>query len=885
MKFKTGQSVIINAGQTDEDTGTDISGWCGRVLSFDGALLEIELDSLTLQNLPAEYIINSIDGGYDYFVYIVEPNDACIAPPRDKPEDVKAMRDQLTAHYAAYETSGVVPPPFTGSGKTAPDKIKSDGDFRQALLAKLHSIRGSGAFAVSGVYDLVPPGLIVENLGEIGLPVTPLQAQALIKVARRAPFGKGSRTITDTTVRSAWEIDAAQISFANPAWEKLMQGMLDEVKTELGLEKDRIGASLYKLLVYESGDFFLPHKDSEKEPGMFGTLVVGLPGAHTGGVLSVRFDGREKRIDFAEPSSSYQIPFAAFYADCEHEVEPVTSGYRVCLVYNLVQQSKSTRIRLPQLSAQTAEIAQLLKTGEASFTEFPAAVLLGHQYTPANFSLAQLKLDDRPRAEALLAAAEKAGYYAKLGLVTHYRMGELEGDFYYDNYRRRGRYYDDEDEGNGGGTMGEIFEKYTTIEHWADDDERPSLGHFSIRDEDIISDVKIGEGEPDEQEEEGYTGNEGMTIEYWYHYGAVLIWPVRIHGKVLSQIDIGAQLQWLDFYAGNWREPQLEAPRHVKTMLQLMNQSLSERTERIHRTADYSPVAAALAQLQDEPFLRKTGLQILTKVFYQIQLKQWIGLMRPYAPALFHPVFRETADSQTPEVWRHLLETLVGLDKAGFTEFVSEQMKTLPPLLKKAVFYKMPESSYTYNWDNQQSERNAILCIAMKKLLSLCHYCDADALWREQVVDAIFGTLPDRKYVNDALLPALLAGKYRSDALAADLRRACREDLQIRTAVKPTPPPDWKRETPSDRLHKKVWDLLRPFLSSPTEHVFDYRAAEGLRREMEYAVKSVTIDLRMDTLTSGRPYTLRLTKTQAAYERALAEWWEDVGWLEKVGDY
>ncbi|HRF42397.1 MAG TPA: hypothetical protein PK198_26590, partial [Saprospiraceae bacterium] len=89
--------------------------------------------------------------GYDYFVYIVEPNDACIAPPRDKPEDVKAMRDQLTAHYAAYETSGVVPPPFTGSGKTAPDKIKSDGDFRQALLAKLHSIRGSGAFAVSGV--------------------------------------------------------------------------------------------------------------------------------------------------------------------------------------------------------------------------------------------------------------------------------------------------------------------------------------------------------------------------------------------------------------------------------------------------------------------------------------------------------------------------------------------------------------------------------------------------------------------------------------------------------------------------------------------------------------------------------------------------------------
>jgi hypothetical protein len=28
--------------------------------------------------------------------------------------------------------------------------------------------------------------------------------------------------------------------------------------------------------------------------------------------------------------------YAAFYADCEHELRPVKSGYRVCLVYNLV---------------------------------------------------------------------------------------------------------------------------------------------------------------------------------------------------------------------------------------------------------------------------------------------------------------------------------------------------------------------------------------------------------------------------------------------------------------------------------------------------------------------------------------------------------------------
>ncbi len=877
---------MINAGLLDEDTGTDIGGWCGRVRDFDGILLEIEWDSITLKNLPSAYIINSIDGGYDYFTYISAPEDVSIASQRDQPDDVKAMRDNIETHYKTYEKSGIVPPPFPGTEQSISEKVKPVWDFRRALLSTLHTIKGSGAFAASGAFDFVPPGLMVESLGEIGLPVTPLQAQALIKEAHRAPFGQGSRTITDTTVRSAWEIDAAQISFANPSWDKLMQQILDQVKTELGLEKDRIGASLYKLLVYESGDFFLPHKDSEKEAGMFGTLVVGLPGAHAGGMLSVRFDGREKRIDFAEPSSSYRIPFAAFYADCEHEVKPVTSGYRVCLVYNLVHQSKSARIRLPQFSNQVAELAQLLENAEAGFDEFPLVLLLGHQYTPANFSLAQLKLDDSPRAEALLAAAEKAGYFAKLGLVTHYRMGELEGDFYYDNYRRRGRYYDDdEEEENGGGTMGEIYEEYTTIEHWAEDDERPGLGNFSVRDNDIIGDVEIGEGEPDEQEEEGYTGNAGMTIEYWYHYGAVFLWPSRIHGNVLAMLDTNAKLQWLDFYARHWSAPRLEANKHVKTVLQQMSRNLPQRDDRTYITIDYSPVASALAQLKDEKFLRNTGLHILTSVFSHIKSKQWAGLMQQYDQALFHPAFQKAAGSEAPEVWHHLLETLVELDGAGFAEFVGRQIKALPPMLKKAGFYKaISRDASLYSPAGLGDYRKAALNVIVKNLLALSHYHDANAQWREQALEAVFG-VPCREYVNEVLLPILLAGDYHNNPLAADLRRACREDLQIRTAIKPTPPLDWKRETPSDRRYQKVWDILRPFLSSPTQQVFDYRAAEGYRQEMESALRSVAIDLQTHTIASGRPYTLRLTKTQAAYEQALAEWREDVGWLGKGGGY
>ena len=71
---------------------------------------------------------------------------------------------------------------------------------------------------------------------------------------------------------------------------------------------------------------------------MVGSLVVILPTAHKGGSLILRHDGREWTFDSAEAvdtTSSPQAAFIAFFSDIEHEVKPVTSGYRVTLTYNL----------------------------------------------------------------------------------------------------------------------------------------------------------------------------------------------------------------------------------------------------------------------------------------------------------------------------------------------------------------------------------------------------------------------------------------------------------------------------------------------------------------------------------------------------------------------
>jgi predicted 2-oxoglutarate/Fe(II)-dependent dioxygenase YbiX len=67
---------------------------------------------------------------------------------------------------------------------------------------------------------------------------------------------------------------------------------------------------------------------------MFGTLSISLGSEYEGGQLVVRHAGREMVL---EPKDRvFSVFWAAFYADCEHELLPVTQGYRIALVFNIV---------------------------------------------------------------------------------------------------------------------------------------------------------------------------------------------------------------------------------------------------------------------------------------------------------------------------------------------------------------------------------------------------------------------------------------------------------------------------------------------------------------------------------------------------------------------
>ena len=204
-----------------------------------------------------------------------------------------------------------------------------------------------------------------------------------------------------------------------------------------------VAADFYKLLVYDAGSFFVDHRDTEKAPGMFATLVIVLPSAHSGGELVVRHLGREVTLDL-RPEDPSEIGFAAFYADCVHEVRPVTTGYRVTLVYNLRFLGKRRSLEAPDYRAEhEARVAELLRGWTSAEDEPDKLILpLGACLYAGGAVVRALKGADAGVASVLVRAAAEADCDLHLALVSIEESGSAEHTGYY----RRGRWSRDEEE-------------------------------------------------------------------------------------------------------------------------------------------------------------------------------------------------------------------------------------------------------------------------------------------------------------------------------------------------------------------------------------------------------------------------------------------------------
>ena len=102
------------------------------------------------------------------------------------------------------------------------------------------------------------------------------------------------------------------------------------------------------------------------------------------------------------------------------------------------------------------------------------------------------------------------------------------------------------------------------VAHWSDaEGKRVPMGELPVGEDELLDPKGLRRVVPEEQYE-GYTGNEGMTLDRWYRHAAVVLWPDRNHFDVLCDGGMtGAVrvLQQMEDRLWLTAKPQAAAPR------------------------------------------------------------------------------------------------------------------------------------------------------------------------------------------------------------------------------------------------------------------------------------------------------------------------------------
>jgi hypothetical protein len=411
--------------------------------------------------------------------------------------------------------------PFGGKGK--PDAIPSPSGAKCVQISKIlaRTDGHAGEYSFGGEAETLPatPGLYVDEVGPVPVPLTSELAEKLIARAEKSPFDHNFDTKLDESVRKSWQLEPDKVELKNPLWQHGIDRMMRDVSERLGYKKIALKCVLYKLLVYGEGGHFLKHQDTEKEKGMIATLVIQPSSLHEGGDLVIYRGGKVRyRLDFgkAAGTAAYLSHYAVHYADAEHALGKVTSGYRLALVYSIClppEESHREREINNPLSDELAEAIVTMGPEDKSF-----ALLLEHEYTEKSlFDLGarSLKGVDRVRVGALEEANGVVPDDKKLNLY----IVKLEHKVTYGkSFRRTGWQECRRQQGaswllTSGEGIGKVSKTTAAF-------------NFLNPAKKTLSQMWMPHGV---KKDKGYTGNEGPSTSTKYSRFAVVAWPVARH--------------------------------------------------------------------------------------------------------------------------------------------------------------------------------------------------------------------------------------------------------------------------------------------------------------------------------------------------------------------
>ena len=147
--------------------------------------------------------------------------------------------------------------------------------------------------------------------------------------------------------------------------------------------------------------------------------------------MIVRHNGEEKVFDLAK-RNQYRAQYLSFYADCEHEIRPITVGYRLALVYNLISEVEGDHIAPPSRAGLIADMQEALDLWNITPNSQDRIVyMLEHRYTEDGLKkISQLKGADRAVGVLFVELQTKDLVEGALVFVKLTEMGDTGGKFF-----------------------------------------------------------------------------------------------------------------------------------------------------------------------------------------------------------------------------------------------------------------------------------------------------------------------------------------------------------------------------------------------------------------------------------------------------------------------
>jgi predicted 2-oxoglutarate/Fe(II)-dependent dioxygenase YbiX len=735
---------------------------------------------------------------------------------------------------------------------------EEEEDLIQSFDNLFAEVERPGDFSVGGTLptDFALPGITIKDSSyKLSFPLNETHAREIIQIASKSPFGRKEKTLFDDKIRNSWQLDPSQFQINHPNWNTMMQQLINEkVKPGLGILNKGITYSLYKLLLYEKGGHFKPHRDTEKEDRMFATLILQLPSTYEGGEIIVSLRENKQKYDFSTNAEYYPY-FAAFYADCEHQIEPVTNGYRICLIYNLIYSGHG---EVPKVNDQTEFFNQLAELEEQWLEDDDAPsnliYILEHQYSAAGLRFKNLKGTDAAIAQLMKKAEDDGLFEIHLATYTKTESGSVEGGYY------------------SGYDMSDVDDITHALEDWinSSDDIEESKG-LNITDEQIFPHDRYEDLEVADEEVEEDTGNAGATMERWYKTSVLVFWP-KARSKDLW-FDIG-----LDYTVRK-----LSGLIDKGTSIEECQNLASKIIDRWNSNSSYSLMLNILRMI-DSVELANRFLITLRKNRIEFHF------IRPLRD-LVHKYGWDSTKEETTLLLKNYVEE-------GFWSDIASSLNSLSPvqvgttldpvdlelcqILVDAICNRILKGSSSSYYGNELTpESISKILVALYKLNMI-----------DQIRSIIRYILANSTKFNivsfSAHLVKLLSNSIGGQISALDpthpfrtLLDTCIQQIEDIVANPLTPPNNWN-------LHVKLrcscgyCKGVNNFLNDPKKKQYSISAKQSDRSHVQGNVASVTKNITFETLKMGSPHTLQMTKVWNSYQTDVTNRQKDIQVLKEM---